>query len=435
MKKLMPLTLMLALCLTINAQDSNHETLLNTLFISDAGSIIECPKDQGDLFVFANRFNYNHFILYGIKNYIKDLPENPVDQLGQFILTAHEFGITVSINVASYDGSVDIRNYWEEQLDPVKKYDGLHLEKEYWHGTGSKCHNQEVPFLEYLEELTAIYNFCHGSQNGGPPRGLVCETYLGNPCHNKSRPTADGQKQVNQIVQYSDRVYLAYYKEDPFSPSKGIFHSKLYRLDYFCNAVDDFGNPVNTDVSLLFNAHQDNPNESDDMFDWLNKMADNGTPYEDLFTMPYKYWLKDDQGYFANRDFNVNNLKFPKSHELFNVNILGHGWYKYQALQEVMGHPVGNCENAIVPLIAEYNTPPLILPNPANREIKINLPDNFSTCTFSIINLNGQLMLNGVLFEKINLIDVSDLSEGTYFVKFEQKNKSQFLVEKLVIKK
>ena len=435
MKKLMPLTLMLALSFAINAQGFDYEKKLTTLFISDAGSIVECPADQADLFEFAELYSYNHFILYGIKNYIKNLPENKVNDLGDFIFAAHQMGISISVNVSSFAGSIDIRNYWDQQSDPEKKYDALHLEKEYWRGTGSKCANQEIPFLEYMEELTAIYNFCHSSQNSVAPRDIICETYLGNPCHYKSRPTGDGQKQVNQIAQYSDRVYLAYYKKDPFSPSKGIFHSKLYRLDYFCNAEDDCGNPVNTDVSLLFNAHQDDPSENDDMFDWLNEMAGQGKPYADLFSMPYKYWLKDDQGYFANRDHNANNLKFPKSHELFNVNILGYGWYKYQALQEVTGHSVGNCKNIPLPLIARQEGHQLIQPNPASHELKINLPNDFSNGSYSIFNLNGQLILDGELFEKINLIDINYLAEGVYFLKIKERNNSLLLVEKLIVNK
>ncbi|MEZ4957287.1 MAG: T9SS type A sorting domain-containing protein [Saprospiraceae bacterium] len=410
----------------------NEPSELNTLYVSSADDIIECPADQQALFDFSNLYGYNHLILYGIKNYINGLPKEQVDNLGNFIEAAHANKITISINVGSYAGSVDIRNYWNQQEDASKKYDALHLEKEYWNGTGSSCENQQAAFEEYIIELKNIYNFCHENVNGISARNIICETYLGNPCHRNERPTREGQEQINLIVQKTDRVYLAYYKQDPFSPSLGIFHSKLYRLDYFANAEDEAGKPVNTEVSILFNAYQDNPNESDDMFDWLNEMADNGTPYDELFALPFHYWMNGENGFIPNRDNNVNNLKFPKSSELKNINILGHGWYKYQSLQEVIGNTVGNCQPPQL-LSAGQNNNNFLQPNPANQEIILTLPGHPENGNYLMYDLNGRIISMGNLTEKINKINTNDVPNGMYIIKARKNKSENYLVEKIMV--
>jgi hypothetical protein len=65
-----------------------------------------------------------------------------------------------------------------------------------------------------------------------------------------------------------------------------------------------------------------------------------------------------------------------------------------------------------------------IFPNPTNSNLNILNPDNFEE--FKIINSIGQLIKSDYVKSDNNLIsiDVSNLSNGVYFISFEKDSKT-----------
>ncbi len=70
-----------------------------------------------------------------------------------------------------------------------------------------------------------------------------------------------------------------------------------------------------------------------------------------------------------------------------------------------------------------------IYPNPANEFITIE--SNFEGMNYSIVNAQGQVVLNGKISGSSIELNCSDLQKGIYFVNlFDEKNS---IVEKLII--
>lgn len=87
---------------------------------------------------------------------------------------------------------------------------------------------------------------------------------------------------------------------------------------------------------------------------------------------------------------------------------------------------IGNCNNVNVSntkLLKTLN----VVPNPANNEISINVPNGVTGYTLSIRNTLGQTLLSGTS----NELDVSDLASGVYYVCLQKDNEVYF--QKLMI--
>ena len=68
-----------------------------------------------------------------------------------------------------------------------------------------------------------------------------------------------------------------------------------------------------------------------------------------------------------------------------------------------------------------------IFPNPAKETLTINLKScNFESVNYSLINATGQIILYSKFNSQEELIDISKLDPGIYFVKITSRNNSPF---------
>lgn len=73
--------------------------------------------------------------------------------------------------------------------------------------------------------------------------------------------------------------------------------------------------------------------------------------------------------------------------------------------------------------LLEFN----MYPNPVNEILIIDLDEE---ANYSILNLNGQILKKGDLFKGENELNISNLSKGVYFIKFEEDER--VLTKKLI---
>jgi len=62
-----------------------------------------------------------------------------------------------------------------------------------------------------------------------------------------------------------------------------------------------------------------------------------------------------------------------------------------------------------------------LYPNPANDFITISNKDN-SNATYSIVDINGRAVANGIITSEFNQINVQEFTNGVYFINFETEN-------------
>jgi len=92
----------------------------------------------------------------------------------------------------------------------------------------------------------------------------------------------------------------------------------------------------------------------------------------------------------------------------------------------------GSSERKAKPVELEYVSDIKIYPNPTNNTITIELPtcDNCQT-KYIIYDLSGRKVLENKITNSKNIISVSELSAGTYFIKVIDSNKTT--TQKLII--
>lgn len=77
-----------------------------------------------------------------------------------------------------------------------------------------------------------------------------------------------------------------------------------------------------------------------------------------------------------------------------------------------------------------------IYPNPFNDRLTIKLPNIIGTIDYKLFDLSGRLILNytnqKVIENKINIPNISTLSNGTYFLKIEDKNNNTSVIKKII---
>jgi len=72
-------------------------------------------------------------------------------------------------------------------------------------------------------------------------------------------------------------------------------------------------------------------------------------------------------------------------------------------------------------------------PNPAKHDISITLSSDFNVYEFNIYNVSGELIINSDNFSLNSTINISELANGIYFIKFYTINgiiTKQFIVAK-----
>ncbi len=102
--------------------------------------------------------------------------------------------------------------------------------------------------------------------------------------------------------------------------------------------------------------------------------------------------------------------------------------------EEIVNGIDDNCDDSIdegVSLNMENGITINIFPNPATDILNIET-EYFENCTFSIFNLDGNLMTTLHKIDNKNVIDISNLASGIYLIKVQ--NQDQLQVYKLLIK-
>ncbi len=75
----------------------------------------------------------------------------------------------------------------------------------------------------------------------------------------------------------------------------------------------------------------------------------------------------------------------------------------------------------------------LVFPNPADNNITINLAiDQIEKPRYIIYNLNGQVKDNGRIKSGIQTIDISNLSDGIYFLQITDKKGWNIKTQKII---
>ncbi|MDO8928866.1 MAG: T9SS type A sorting domain-containing protein [Bacteroidota bacterium] len=66
-----------------------------------------------------------------------------------------------------------------------------------------------------------------------------------------------------------------------------------------------------------------------------------------------------------------------------------------------------------------------VYPNPVTNELTIELQGNTIQTNFEIINLSGQVIFKGTVFEKV-VVQTENFVPGVYLVKLESENKFEY---------
>lgn len=82
----------------------------------------------------------------------------------------------------------------------------------------------------------------------------------------------------------------------------------------------------------------------------------------------------------------------------------------------------------------EYTGNILVFPNPASHSIYVN-NNSFAGLNFQIYNTLGQIVLQGPLTQNNNTINISPLSEGTFFLRLFDTESDNSMIKQIVIKK
>ncbi len=84
------------------------------------------------------------------------------------------------------------------------------------------------------------------------------------------------------------------------------------------------------------------------------------------------------------------------------------------------------CNNILSIEEAESQNPALtLIPNPASDEVAISGLDKNSSAPFTIVNVQGKIVKEGVLTE--SKINISDLNEGIYYISIDSQSSSKVL--------
>ena len=60
-----------------------------------------------------------------------------------------------------------------------------------------------------------------------------------------------------------------------------------------------------------------------------------------------------------------------------------------------------------------------VYPNPFKNELTIVLPFSLKDAKYTIFTIDGRIIKHSKIFSKEQLLDVSSLSSGIYFIKFK----------------
>lgn len=384
---------------------------IRAMYVSKADDIINKTPPltfgevNGDVLLnWADGHNFNYLILYGISGELNTNEAAFTPKLAAFIKKAHEeYDIKISINVASHNSATRLEDYLNSAVvlaDDAGRLDAIHYEAEYWNGASGIVFDDGTGD-DYESQLAAIYNLCQTNE-------VDCETYIGNPTHgpdagswnpNPADPdNIQGQLEIDYINQKTDRIYVAYYKSTPFSPSGNAFQSKKYRFGFLQNSA------YQSDIVVLFNSNNSSPDPN--MYAWLN-----GQPgiWQAKWPRPYNIWMNCHNGYDDHGTAGTDN-----------VNVQGYCWYRFQNLRNLTlwaTHVVSPKEMAAHDEITIY-------PNPADQQLYIQMPIDSEVNAMRILNVAGEIVKE---LDHAPQIDVDELMPGTYFLQIDLNGREQVI--------
>lgn len=137
---------------------------------------------------------------------------------------------------------------------------------------------------------------------------------------------------------------------------------------------------------------------------------------------------------FTANELNVGLDKKNNNNDKLFYN-LGSGWLPSIISGSLMLHPVfGECANLYIGTNDKFNKAQdelEIFPNPANDKIQFKVSEDF-TALVHIFDFTGKLILS-VTQSTTQSIDISNLSEGIYFVRIENNTLNKITNKKMVV--
>ncbi|MFH0893836.1 MAG: T9SS type A sorting domain-containing protein [Bacteroidota bacterium] len=96
---------------------------------------------------------------------------------------------------------------------------------------------------------------------------------------------------------------------------------------------------------------------------------------------------------------------------------------------EVWGTPLGqDCPDLFSAIPPELVTAKIsVFPNPASGIINVVVPGNHVSCNLSVFDMQGRTVINNPVNAGVNVIDVSSLTKGIYFVRLVDSSSSEVL--------
>lgn len=399
----------------------------NTLFVgkqvaNDAPfRYLDCPEEGEELIAYALSYNFDHLVVYGIRDYLDGyLPAN-VENLRRFIGDVHAAGLTIAPTVGKYDNASNIRQYLDDaNTQQDERYDALCMESEPWKSV------PDMSWSTYFSSINSHRLYCN-------LKSLKFEIYIGNPTT---------QSQVNKICSAAHRIYVTYYREHPCDNTtyQNLFHFKTSRLKMLAKA-----STPPEQISILFNAKS--TSDDPDMSQWLAevKAANPNLSFTDILQLPFRRWYACDHGFKDNLPLGTQDSDIDFEIGSSKLTVLGHSWYCYQDLRQLTG-PMGE-NNYCTGLHSELenrehypgdSTPFEFRYFNEEEELMVYLPSialKKGKCRYSVYDVFGRELAKGYAADSMQSIRLEGLVNGVYFISVTNKKVGYNSVERFYVLK
>ncbi len=344
------------------------------LYIDGFEAIISSGDQEiEELLNYLEANNFNTITLYDL-SHINYQNATETNKLASFISAARQRGVT-SVAAAS-----EIVSFFEDKIIPYnhthqsnERFDVLNFEFEFWvpdwyeYG-GIYCNKYLSPngyacseagaFNFFMDQLTQIYQLAQ-------EEGLETEIYLG----------WFSQSQINQMIDYTDRIILHAYRKTPastFAYSKG-------RLEY----IENTHQPV--EIVALFSS------EPAFMHNWL---------VENNADLPLVYQTYHND-LMQNRNWHY-------------IDVQGYHWFTYSSMPKIELSVPNETPEEPTPPQPEPDLDLSIAPNPTSGNVQV-LGNSDWVNRIIILNLYRNIVMD---FSFQKQFSVASLNQGIYIVKF-----------------
>lgn len=117
-------------------------------------------------------------------------------------------------------------------------------------------------------------------------------------------------------------------------------------------------------------------------------------------------------------NYSYQNNCFANGHAIDNINVRLQSMLDLFAVKIMQSgnNPQTNCSRTdLEKQLSDLHIG--IWPNPADMKLQIEVPALLSGSHFSLMNIDGQIVFNGIMGSDINFVDVSELASGIYILK------------------